>query len=82
MGFTAFVMESGFSEALAVDVWVTGGPGTLDRLLVDGVTYHMGECAECAPSWSGCDATMSKHDRPSGSTGWTYPTAAHRLARP
>lgn len=46
MGFTAFVMESGFPEAVPVDDWVTGGPGSLDRLLVEGITYHMGKCAE------------------------------------
>jgi erythromycin esterase len=46
MGFTAFVMESGFPEGLRVDDWVRGGPGDLDDLLAGGITYHMGKCAE------------------------------------
>lgn len=46
LGFTAFVMESGFPEGLAVDAWVQGGPGDLDELLRRGTTYNMGRCAE------------------------------------
>jgi erythromycin esterase len=46
LGFTAFVMESGFPEGLRVDDWVRGGPGDLDHLLRNGITYHMGKCAE------------------------------------
>ncbi|TCO59803.1 erythromycin esterase family protein [Actinocrispum wychmicini] len=46
MGFTAFVMESGFPEGWAVNDWVLGGDGDLDHLLGTGVTYHMGKCAE------------------------------------
>lgn len=46
LGFTAMVMESGFPEGLAVNDWVCGGPGDLDALLQDGITYRMGRCAE------------------------------------
>ncbi len=46
MGFTAFVMESGFPEGFRVDEWVRGGAGDLDDLLHNGITYHMGKCAE------------------------------------
>ena len=46
LGFTAFAMESGFSEGLAVDEWVRGGPGDLQRVADEGITYNMGRCAE------------------------------------
>lgn len=46
LGFTAFVMESGFPEGLRVNDWVLGGPGDLTDLLHHGITYHMGKCAE------------------------------------
>ncbi|MCO1660656.1 erythromycin esterase family protein [Pseudonocardia humida] len=45
-GFTAFGMESGFSEGLAVDAWTRGGPGDLADLGRDGITYRMGRCPE------------------------------------
>jgi erythromycin esterase len=40
--FTVFALESGFSEGLAVDAWLHGGPGGLDDVLAGGITYHMG----------------------------------------
>jgi erythromycin esterase len=46
LGFSAFVMESGFAEGLAVNDWVNGGPGDLDALLEHGITYHFGRCDE------------------------------------
>jgi len=46
LGFSAFVMESGFPEGLAVDDWIAGGPGDLAELQRHGITYHMGKCAE------------------------------------
>jgi erythromycin esterase len=45
-GFTAFAMESGFSEGLAVDAWVRGGPGDLREIAHDKITYTMGRCQE------------------------------------
>lgn len=46
LGFTGMVMESGFPEGLAVNDWVRGGPGDLDTLLHDGITYRFGRCDE------------------------------------
>lgn len=46
LGFTAFVMESGFPEGQAVNEWVLGGPGEAGELLRHGITYHMGKCQE------------------------------------
>ncbi|NUW34520.1 erythromycin esterase family protein [Nonomuraea sp. SMC257] len=43
-GFTAFVMESGFAEGLAVNAWVHGGPGEVETVARDGITYRFGEC--------------------------------------
>ncbi|MFI9592903.1 erythromycin esterase family protein [Nonomuraea sp. NPDC052265] len=44
LGFSAFVMESGFAEGLAVDAWVHGGPGEAAAVARDGITYRFGEC--------------------------------------
>lgn len=46
MGFTVFGLESGFSEGLAVDDWVRGGPGDLTTIADDGITYTFGRCPE------------------------------------
>jgi erythromycin esterase len=45
-GFTVFAMESGFSEGLAVDAWVRGGPGDVADVAADHITYTMGRCPE------------------------------------
>ena len=45
-GFTVFALESGFSEGLAVDSWVRGGPGDLGELAAQGITYRMGRSPE------------------------------------
>ncbi|WP_305784405.1 erythromycin esterase family protein [Symbioplanes lichenis] len=39
LGFTVYAHESGFSEGLAVDAWIQGGPGEYP---VDGFTYRFG----------------------------------------
>lgn len=39
LGFTAFVLESGFAEALAVNEWIMGGPGEIDAIAPAGVCY-------------------------------------------
>ena len=44
-GFTVFALESGFSEGLAVDAWVQGGPGDLRGIADESITYRMGQCA-------------------------------------
>jgi len=46
LDFSAFVMESGFAEGLAVNDWVSGGAGDLDQIATTGITYGFGECAE------------------------------------
>lgn len=46
LGFSAFVMESGFPEGLAVNDWVLGGAGDLAQIAATGITYGFGECAE------------------------------------
>ncbi|WP_306213971.1 erythromycin esterase family protein [Actinoplanes sp. RD1] len=40
LGFTVYAHESGFSEGLAVDAWIQGGPGELPA---DGFTYRFGQ---------------------------------------
>jgi len=45
-GFSVFAMESGFSEGLAVDEWVRGGPGDVADVAARHITYRMGQCAE------------------------------------
>ncbi|MFD9424427.1 MULTISPECIES: erythromycin esterase family protein [unclassified Streptomyces] len=43
-GFTGLVLESGFAEGLAVDKWIGGGPGRVETVARDGVTYRFGAC--------------------------------------
>ncbi|MFJ8372479.1 erythromycin esterase family protein [Streptomyces sp. NPDC094461] len=43
-GFTGLVLESGFAEGLAVDEWIDGGPGRVETVARDGITYRFGEC--------------------------------------
>jgi erythromycin esterase len=38
-GFTAFVLESGFPEALAVNDWVLGGLGEIEQITPTGICY-------------------------------------------
>ena len=45
-GFTAFGLESGFSEGRTVDAWVSGGPGDLEAVSRTGITNRMGHGAE------------------------------------
>lgn len=47
-GFTGLVLESGFAEGLSVDAWAKGGPGQVETVARDGITYRFGECA---PMW-------------------------------
>lgn len=46
LGFTGFVMESGFAESLRVDDWIATGVGRPREELETGLTYHMGKCQE------------------------------------
>lgn len=43
LGFSAFVMESGFPEGMAVNDWVLGGAGDLEQVAGTGITYAFGE---------------------------------------
>lgn len=63
LGFTGFVMESGFAEGWAVNDWVLGGDGDLDHLLRTGITYHMGRCAEMRDQLRWMRAYNRGHDR-------------------
>lgn len=62
LGFSGFVMESGFPEGLAVDDWVLGGAGDLSALLHTGITYHMGKCVEMREQLEWMRAYNASHD--------------------
>ncbi|MFD1049424.1 erythromycin esterase family protein, partial [Kibdelosporangium lantanae] len=81
LGFTAVVMESGFPEGLAVDDWVLGGPGSLDTVLSDGITYHMGKCAEMRDQLTWMRTYNSSHSRPVRFYGMDIPDSS-ASARP
>lgn len=46
LGFSAFVLESGLPESLAVDRWVHGGTGRLADIARTGIGYAFGRCTE------------------------------------
>jgi erythromycin esterase len=48
MGFTAVAWESGFPEGFLIDSYIQSGPQNRDRVLIDGMTMHMGRCQEMA----------------------------------
>jgi erythromycin esterase len=81
LGFTAFVMESGFPEGLRVNDWVLGGPGDLTELLHHGITYHMGKCAEMRDQLEWMRAYNATHERPIRFYGMDVPDSA-ASARP
>ncbi|MEQ7123958.1 erythromycin esterase family protein [Actinopolymorpha sp. B11F2] len=76
LGFTAFVMESGFPEGLAVDAWVRGRPGNLGDLLRHGVTYHMGTCAEMGDQLAWMRSFNASHERAVGFYGMDLPDSS------
>ncbi|MGH3488110.1 MAG: erythromycin esterase family protein [Actinopolymorphaceae bacterium] len=76
MGFTAFVMESGFPEGLAVDAWVRGGHGNLADLLHSGITYHMGKCDEMRDQLAWMRSYNASHDRAVGFYGVDLPDSS------
>lgn len=63
LGFTAFVMESGFPEGMSVNDWIHGGPGDLDHVLSHGITYQMGKCAEMRDHLEWMRSYNATHDR-------------------
>jgi erythromycin esterase len=81
LGFTAFVMESGFPEGLRVNDWVLGGPGDLTELLHHGITYHMGKCAEMRDQLEWMRAYNATHERRIRFYGMDVPDSA-ASARP
>ena len=46
LGFSAFVLESGLPEGLAVDDWVRGGAGDVAEIARTGITWSLGRCSE------------------------------------
>lgn len=44
LGFSGFVMESGFAEGLTVNEWIHEGPGEVEAVARTGITYGFGEC--------------------------------------
>ncbi|WP_436698630.1 prolyl oligopeptidase family serine peptidase [Nocardioides sp. BYT-33-1] len=42
LGFTALVLESGFAEGLALDRWVAGGPGAVEDVAREAISYGFG----------------------------------------
>jgi erythromycin esterase len=76
LGFTAFVMESGFPEGLRVNDWVLGGPGDLTELLHHGITYHMGKCAEMRDQLEWMRAYNATHERRIRFYGMDVPDSA------
>jgi erythromycin esterase len=74
-GYTVYAMESGFSEGLAVDAWLRGGPGDVRDLADRGITYTMGRCAQMRDTLSwlrGAGVRFVGLDVP-GSTASTLP---------
>jgi erythromycin esterase len=63
LGFTGFVLESGFPEGWAVHDWVLGGPGAVEDVTRDGITYHMGRCAEMREQLRWMRAYNAGHER-------------------
>jgi hypothetical protein len=77
-GFTAFGLESGFSEGRAVDAWVGGGPGELAAIAPTGITNRRATAPSCASSCAGCappgcptSASTSRARRPRRARGTT-----------
>ncbi len=72
MGLSAFVLESGLPEGLAVDRWVRGGPGELGEVARDGITYAMGRCEEMHTQlqWM---RDWNTHERPVSFSGMDVP---------
>jgi erythromycin esterase len=63
LGFTAFVMESGFPEGLAVNDWVLGADGELEHIARAGITYRFGECEEMCAQLQWMRDWNTTHDR-------------------
>ena len=62
LGFTAFVLESGFAEALAVNEWIMGGPGNIDDIAPAGVCYSF-DTEDLRDQFRWMRAWNTTHDR-------------------
>jgi erythromycin esterase len=45
-GFTVYALEAPFTEAHAIDAWVRGGPGTVEKVAAAGVAFNQGRPRE------------------------------------
>jgi erythromycin esterase len=54
MGFSAFALESGWSEGLVVDDWIRNGKGDLDTVLSEGMCVPLAPARRCATRSAGC----------------------------
>jgi erythromycin esterase len=45
-GFTIYAPEAPFTQALAIDAWIQGGPGTVEEVAAAGVAIDLGCCRE------------------------------------
>lgn len=73
LGFSAFVLESGLPEGLAVDRWVRGGPGDLPDVARTGTTYAFGRCAEMHDQLQWMRDWNAVHDNQVGFYGMDVP---------
>jgi erythromycin esterase len=61
-GFTAFVLESGFPESLAVNDWVLGGPGRIEDIAPGGISWGF-DVEELREQFRWMRKWNAKHDR-------------------
>ena len=66
LGLSAFVLESGFAEGLAVNEWVLGGTGALERIAADGITYGFGGGPEMRSPLRWRPGRNARHERTGG----------------
>jgi erythromycin esterase len=45
-GFTIYAPEAPFTQALAIDAWIQGGPGTVEEVAAAGLAIDLGCCRE------------------------------------
>lgn len=69
LGFTAFVLESGFAEGLKADAWVKGGEGDVEDISRAGITYGLGDCEEMRAQLTWMRGWNASHERKLGFYG-------------
>ncbi|MEV0623034.1 erythromycin esterase family protein [Nonomuraea sp. NPDC050404] len=45
-GFRVYALEAPFTQGQALDAWVGGGPGTVERVAETGIAMSLGQCRE------------------------------------